>query len=121
MYWKFSRFIKFLTFILRVIQILGFIYLLAYILYWFCAVARFTLSYYMSPFFELPQEITMNILYFFKVYINNDFSIFKPEIFISGIFTFLFLLLYNFIFIFIGNLERFFVEKSYEKGEKDYK
>ena len=120
MYWYIGKFIKLITYTFRVFQFLGIIYFILYVIFWFCAVAQIQFASILAPIFYMPYEITLDILNKTGIHIDKDFRLFCPEIFLSMILTFLVLIIYNFIFIPLGGIEKFFIEKSYDKGEKDY-
>ena len=120
MYWYIGNFIKLITYAFRVIQVLGIIYFIFFVIFWFCSVAQLNFAYAMAPVYSVPYEITINIIKNIGLNIDKDFRLFCPEIFLSMIFTFIVLIVYNFIFIPLGSIEKFFIGKSYDKGEKDY-
>ena len=80
----------------------------------------FSLAYLFAPLFKLPQDFVNWIFVTYKWNIQSKFSIFLPKMFIACVLSLLILILSNFIFMILGSVERFFVEKSYEKGEKDH-
>ena len=120
MYWYIGKFIKLITYAFRVFQVLGIIYFLVFVIFWFCSVAQLNFASTLAPAFSLPYEITTDILNKTGTHIDKDFRLFCPEIFLSMVLTFIVLIIYNFLFIPLGSIEKFFVEKSYDKGEKDY-
>ena len=117
MYWYVGLFVRFITFLLRVVQVFAVIYFFISIIFWFCAVAQLKIAYSMAPYYQVPVDIIKG----FHIQFDSALTVFHPEIFLAVILLFVFLLLYNLIFIPVGSIEKFFIERSYDKGEKDYK
>ena len=111
---------KLFTHIFRVFQFLGAAYFILYIIYWLCAVGQASGIFIFSDFFKIPQEITYSILRLLNFRFSSEYSLLRFDILSSVFFTLIALLLYNLIFIPLDAVERFFVEKSFEKGEQDY-
>ena len=109
---------KLITHAFRVFQFLGVIYFLFYIIFWLCLVAQVPAIYNYSELFRIPQDITYAIFKFFGLRFSPDYTLLRLDVLTSVGLTFIALLIYNLIFIPLGAIERFFIEKSFNKGEQ---
>ena len=120
MYLFLSKLVKLLIILLRFVEVVFLLYIFLYIFFWFCSVARLNIAFTLAPVFKIPYDITLDIIKSVGLVIDKRLELLQPEIFISVVLTFISLILYNFIFIPIGAIEKFFVERGYLKGEHDY-
>lgn len=118
MYSILTKFMNFVTKILRVIQFLGLVYLIIFVICWGAQIMQFDLFYLFGDLYKYTIEFTHAILKVFGWTPSKYTMPFYPLTFYSIMLTFLILFLYNFAFILFARLEKFFIEKSYEKGEK---
>lgn len=120
MYSFFAKIVKFITFLLRLLQIAGIVYMVAFVVYWFAQIMKFQWQYNMSEYFAPVYPYTEQIMAQINYEYPKETMVFHPETFASIIIIFQILLTFNFLFVWIGSVEKFFVEKSYEKDEHKY-
>ena len=120
MYNFFALILKNINYAFKLIQILGFIYLIFFVIYWICEIMGLSFSGMLDFLYAIPIEMTENLFDNWGINLSSDFSLIKPTIFFSFILTFIAFLIYNLIFIPLGNVEEYFVNKSYEKNEHDF-
>lgn len=118
MYSFFAKLWKLFVYIFRVFQVLGIVYFLLFVLVWFFAVAQSPVADTFWGLYKFPYDVTINIFKSFGYRFSSEYSLLRLDILASIFFTFIALLLYNFLFIPMGAIERFFIEKSYAKGEQ---
>ena len=106
------------VYVFRIIQILGLLYLLLFIIYWFLELIMSSYSGLLEFMYTPTVDLTEKLLSNFGVHLTSEYAILKPMIFFSIILTSFLLILYNFIFIPLDNILEFFVDKSYTKGER---
>ena len=120
MYNYFAKAVKYIVKILRVIQIAATVYFVIFPFYWGAQIFKGGLEYILEGMYTVPINATKSILEAINWTPSPDFELFHPLTFYSIIFLLIVLVLYNVIFIPLGSIEKFFVEKSYDKGENDY-
>ncbi len=118
MYTYLSKFMKYFTKGLRILQGIGVLYFILFFVYWIAKITHLSIAYSMEGLYSFPVNATESFLSAIHLTPSDDFSLLCPVIFIAIVFTFIFLVLFNFIFIPLGNIEKSFVEKSFDKGEK---
>lgn len=118
MYKTLAGIMKHIIFIFRFFQILGLLYLLLFVIYWFLDIMMSSYSGLFDFLYSTPIELTEKLLDAIGIKLTSEFAVLKPLTFISIILTFIVIIIYNFIFIPLDNILEFFVDKSYEKGEK---
>lgn len=111
---------KNINYVFKLIQILGIFYVTFFAIYWICEIMELSFSGMLDFLYVIPIEITENLLNTFNINLSSDFSLIKPEIFFALVLTVITFLIYNLIFFPLGNIEEYFVNKSYEKNEHDF-
>lgn len=120
MYWFVSKFINKLAYAFRLFQLLLLIYLAIDVIYYVLVLGRFVIATWLDPFYSLPVGAVHVIAEQMNWNIGEKFPMLHPDVFFSMVLLFVILLLSNFFFIVIETIEKKFVERSYDKGEKDY-
>lgn len=120
MYTLIAKFINFIKKIFKIIQVLGIVYFVVGIFYWFTEVGRFAIAGQLELFYEPVINLTHQIIKILHIKFIPELSLLQPDVFIAVIIIMLINILYNFIFIPIGAIEQHFVEKSYDKNEHEY-
>lgn len=115
-----AKAIKYVVKVLRVIQIALLVYLVIFFFYWGAQIMKGGLVYALEGWYDAPINATKSLLELVNWTPSPDFVLFYPLTFYSIIFLLVILLLYNVLFIPLGSIEKFFVSKSYDKGENDY-
>lgn len=121
MNWFMSQVVSKITYAFRVVQFLLALYFILDIIYWFCAVFRFSLTVLIGPLFNIPLSWVNSFAGIIKWNVGEKFSMLHPDIFVSIFFILIILIVFNVVFIWFGEVEKKYVEKSYDKGERDYK
>ncbi|MBQ7450058.1 hypothetical protein IJS77_01475 [bacterium] len=120
MFWLLSRLIKNIAYAFRVFQFILLIYLVGDILYWFFALGKSFIADFFAPAYSLPLGIVKNIADALNWEIGKNFPLLQLDILLSIFVVIIVLIISNFLFIGLGALEKFLVEKAYDRGEKDY-
>ena len=120
MYKYLAKFVKILTKLFRFIQICFVVYFIMFLPYWGAQVVNSNFAYKFNWLFNIPTKITESLLLSFNWVPSKEFEVLHPLTFYSILLLFLFLIIFNFIFFPLDNIEKFFVEKSYDKGEHKY-
>ena len=115
-----SKIIDRIIYILRVFQFLLIIYLILGVFYWILVLGNLVLAVYLEPLYQLPIAIVNSIAESINWNIGEKFSMLCPDIFFAIVLIFVAVIISNFIFVILGWMEKKFVEKAYEKGERDY-
>ena len=118
MYTYLSKFMKYFTIGLRIIQGLSILYFLLFIIFWVSQITHLVFADMMEGLYSWPIDVTKSFLSAIHMMPSDNFEILFPVTFVAIVFVFIFLVLFNFIFIPVGNVEKIFIEKSIDKGEK---
>ena len=110
-----------IAYIFRVLQFLLMAYLAVGFFYWILIVGKFTLAVFFEPLYKPTVNIVNGIAQIINWNIGEKFPMLHPEVFCSLFVIFVALFISNYLFIALGNVEKRYVEKSYDSGEKDYK
>ena len=121
MNWFMSKVISKVTFGFRVLQFLLLAYLAAGFVYWILALGKFIIAGFFEPFYTPVVDITKSLAQAVNWNIGEGFPMLHPDIFCSLILILIALIISNLLFVGFGEVEKKFVEQSYDKGEKDYK
>ena len=120
MYKHGAKFIQYLVKVLRVIQLGATVYFVIFPFYWGAQIFKGSLEYLLEGLYNVPINITKSILESMNWTPAPEFALFHPLTFYAILFTLIALILFNVIFIPLGGVEKFFVEKYYDKNNSEY-
>ena len=121
MNWFIAQIVNKIAYIFRVFQFLLMIYLIIDFIYWILAVGKFSFALFFKPLYVPVVNMVNGLAEIINWDIGEKFPMLHPEIFCTMFIILIALFISNYLFIFFGNLEKKYVEKSYDSGEKDYK
>ena len=119
--WFIAQVVNKIAYTFRVLQFLLMVYLVIGFIYWILAIGKFIIALFFAPLYVPVINIVNGIAQIINWNIGENFPMLHPEIFCSLFIILIALFISNYLFIAFGNLEKKFVEKSYDSGEKDYK
>ena len=121
MNWFISQVIHKIAYAFRVLQFLLMAYLAVGFVYWILALGRFLIAGFLEPFYTPVVNIMKSLAHMINWNIGEGFPMLHPDIFCALILVLIALIISNVLFVVFGEVEKKFVEQSYDKGEKDYK
>ena len=121
MNWSISQVIHKIAYCFRVLQFLLMAYLIIGFIYWVLTVGKFIFALFFAPIYVPVVNIVNGFAKIINWNVGERFPMLHPEIFFALVVIFIALFISNVLFVVLGEIEKKFVEKSYDNGEKDYK
>lgn len=116
-----AQIINKIAFTFRVLQFLLMAQLALGFIYWILVLGNFTSAIFFAPLYTLPVNIVKGFAQLINWNIGEKFTMLHPDIFCALFVILIALFISNLLFVGFGELEKKYVEQSYDSGERDYK
>lgn len=117
MYKFLIKIVKFIASIFRLIQVLGILYVVLHIIYWFMQLGHVKSVFKYTEYFVYFQSITDSIINNLPALKNPEFELFYINTIINIAIDIFVLVIYNFIFFITDFIEEKLLARGYEIGE----